>query len=54
MNNQTRLFLADSVAMVTFSFVTGLGVELIFAGMTLTQSLLSRLFSIVPNQSMHL
>ncbi|MCH2020853.1 MAG: L-alanine exporter AlaE [Saprospiraceae bacterium] len=49
MSNQARLFLADTVAMVIFSFTTGMVIELLIAGMTLTQSLTSRILAIPVN-----
>lgn len=49
MDNRTRLFLADTLAMVVFSFATGMVIELLIAGMTLVQSLTSRVVAIPMN-----
>ena len=49
LSNQTRLFLADTLAMVVFSFTTGMVIELLIAGMTLAQSLTSRIVAIPVN-----
>ncbi|MDW6092692.1 MULTISPECIES: L-alanine exporter AlaE [Vibrio] len=40
---------ADTFAMVVFCFVTGMGIEVFISGMTLEQSLSSRLLSIPVN-----
>jgi hypothetical protein len=49
LDNRTRLFLADTLAMVVFSFATGMVIELLIAGMTLVQSLTSRVVAIPMN-----
>jgi len=49
LNQRGRTLLADSVAMVSFSFCIGLIIELAFAGMSLEQSLASRGLSVLPN-----
>ena len=49
LDNRTRLFLADTVAMVVFSFATGMVIELLIAGLTLVQSLTSRVVAIPMN-----
>ncbi len=43
------MFLADTVAMVLFSFGTGMVIEILIAGMTVAQSLTSRVVAIPMN-----
>jgi len=40
-----RKFLADTIARITFSFTTGMVIEMSFAGMSLMKSLISRLIA---------
>ncbi len=47
MNSKNVTRISDVVAMVTFSFVTGMAIEIGIAGLTLEQSLISR-FSSIP------
>ena len=45
----SRRFIADTLALMTFTFVTGMIVEIGIAGFTLIQSLISRLLCIPVN-----
>lgn len=47
--NKRRLFIADTLAMVIFSFVTGMAIELLIAKMDIMQSLTSRVVAIPLN-----
>lgn len=49
MNASTRRMIADTVAMIAFSLIVGFFVEIVISGMTLAQSLQSRLTSIPAN-----
>ena len=44
-----RRFLADTFAMITFSTVVGMVIELFVSGLTLGQSVQTRLTAIIPN-----
>ena len=48
-SNIRRLILADTVAMIIFSFVTGMAIELFIAKMDMIQSLTSRVVAIPLN-----
>lgn len=48
-SSRLRNALADTFAMVVYCFVTGMAIEIILSGMTLQQSLSSRLLSIPVN-----
>jgi hypothetical protein len=47
--NKRRLFIADTLAMVIFSFVTGMAIELLIAKMDVMQSITSRVVAIPLN-----
>lgn len=49
MTNKFRTTLADIITMVTFSFATGMAIEILISGMTLEQSLTSRCSAIFLN-----
>lgn len=44
-----RRFLSDTFAMITFSTVVGMAIEILIAGMTLGQSVQARMTAVIPN-----
>lgn len=44
-----RRFMADTTAMISFSFVVGMFIEIVISGLTFGQSLQSRITGIVVN-----